>query len=175
LSNISSNGSLRNGALANTDDQYRDRAIPATDLPSTQRHLPLQRMQRCLDQLGIPLRVAWTPNSDSAKHGKIESGCLIIYDETETDAWATLEHEVYEWKLAEVTSDYRTVINSLIESIEKLIYRRKEAFLESIPHVSEVIRKEKHRPDRSSHIPGAEPKPKIKREVKKSSYSSVNV
>jgi hypothetical protein len=103
-------------------------------------------MQRCLDLLGVPLRVAWMPNGNSAKRGEIESGCLIVYDEAVADAWETLEHEVYEWKLREVTHIYRTVINSLIESVEKLTYRNKEAFIESLPRVSEVVRKEKSRP-----------------------------
>lgn len=162
LSKASTNTTLPNRTPTSKDAIGRDCEKPDAEAHSTQRRSPLQRMQRCLDKLGIPLTVAWTPNSNSAKHGEIESGFLIIYDKTETEAWATLEHEVYEWKLREVTCVYRTVINSLIESVEKLTYSRKEAFLESLPHVSEVIRKEKQRPDRSPRIPYASSQRKIK-------------
>ena len=103
------------------------------------------RMQKCLNRLGIPLKVLWTPKTDSAKHGEILSGCLLIYDENELDAWATFEHEVYECKFKEVTYAYRTVINGLIDAVEKLAYDRKERFFEFLPRVSEVIREEQAR------------------------------
>ena len=101
------------------------------------------RMQKCLDQLGIPLKVMWIPKDDSTKHGEISSNCLLIYDRDECEAWLTFEHEVYEFKLKEVTFPYRTLINNLIETIEKLSYERKEKFLEFLPKISETISKEK--------------------------------
>jgi hypothetical protein len=43
----------------------------------------------------------------------------------------------------EVTSVYRTLVNSLIEGFEKLAYERKEKFLEFLPRVAEIISEEK--------------------------------
>ena len=104
-----------------------------------------EHMQSCLDRLGIPLTVMWVPNGKADKHGAINlsSKTLLIFDENENEAWLTFEHEVYEFKFREVTSAYRTLINSLIDGVEKLVYERKEQFLESIPKVNEAIRKEK--------------------------------
>ena len=102
----------------------------------------VERMQSCLDQLAIPLTVVWVPDSNATKHGSIDlsSKTLLIFDEKEKEAWLTFEHEVYEFKFREVTAAYRTIINSLIESVEKLVYQRKEQFLEFIPKVVNVVR-----------------------------------
>ena len=101
------------------------------------------RMQNCLDQLGVPLKVLWIPKANGAKHGEISSNCLLIYDGNESEAWLTFEHEVYEFKFKEVTYAYRTLVNSLIEAVEKLVYERKERFLEFLPKISDAISKEK--------------------------------
>ena len=101
------------------------------------------RMQNCLNRLGVPLKVLWIPKEDGAKHGEIKSNCLLIYDSEESEAWLTFEHEVYEFKLKEVTFPYRTLVNSLIEAVEKLTYERKEKFLEFLPKISQVISREK--------------------------------
>ena len=101
------------------------------------------RMQNCLDRLGVPLKVLWIPKTNSEKHGEISSNCLFIYDGDEREAWLTFEHEVYEFKFKEVTYAYRTLVNSLIETVEKLTYERKEKFLEFLPRVAEMITKEK--------------------------------
>jgi hypothetical protein len=100
-----------------------------------------RKMQECLDRLGLPLRVAWTPNKSQDKHGLIEpsSSTLFLFDQSEEDAWQTFLHEVFEWKLKDVTRVYRTTINGLIEIIEKLSYGEKERFLESIPEIFKVI------------------------------------
>lgn len=100
------------------------------------------KMQNCLDRLGIPLKVVWMPKDDSAKHGEISANCILIYDRNESEAWLTFEHEVYEFKLKEVTFPYRTLINSLIETLEKLTYERKEKFIEFLPKISETISSE---------------------------------
>lgn len=101
------------------------------------------RMQSCLDRLGIPLKVVWTKKAGSAKHGEISSDILFIYDEDEREAWLTFEHEVYEYKFKEVTYAYRTLVNGLIETVEKLAYERKEKFLEFIPKITMIVSKEK--------------------------------
>jgi hypothetical protein len=104
----------------------------------------VEQMQSCLDKLGIPLTVVWVPGRTATKHGSIDlsSKTLLIFDETEKEAWLTFEHELYEYKFREVTAAYRTLINSLIESVEKIVYERKETFLEFIPKFRKIIKKE---------------------------------
>ncbi len=97
------------------------------------------KMQNCLDRLGLPHKVLWMPEASSARHGEIKSNCIIIYDLEEAEAWLTFEHEVYEYKFKEVTQPYRTLVNNLIEAVEKLVYERKEKFIEALPKVSEII------------------------------------
>jgi len=103
----------------------------------------VEQMQSCLDKLGIPLTVVWAPNSNSTNHGSIDlsSKTLLIFDENEKEAWHTFEHEIYEYKFREVTSAYRPVINALVESVEKLVYQRKENFLNFITEIVEIIEK----------------------------------
>ena len=101
------------------------------------------RMQRVLDQLGIPLRVTWTPKDDGDRHGEIISGFLYVYDKNESEAWLTFEHELCEYKFKEVTYAYRTLVNCLIEGFEKLAYERKEKFLEFLPRIQEAVDEQK--------------------------------
>jgi hypothetical protein len=81
-------------------------------------------MQLCLNRLDIPLKVTWIPKTDSAMHGEITSGKLLIYDADEKTAWFTFQHEIAEYKLQSVTRPYRLLANALIETIEKSIYAR---------------------------------------------------
>ena len=108
--------------------------------PSVQK-----RMQKCLDQLDLPLTVAWTPDPDNHRHGLIElsSRTLFLFDENEDEAWQTLIHEALEWKLKDVTAVYRKTVNGLLEILEQLAYDRKETFLESVPGVVAAIMREK--------------------------------
>lgn len=100
------------------------------------------KMQRCLERLGVPLKVLWAPKASSSEHGEISSGCLFIYDRDEREAWLTFEHEIYEYKFKEVTYVYRTLVNGLIETVEKLAYERKERFLEFLPRIAQILREE---------------------------------
>jgi hypothetical protein len=101
------------------------------------------RMQKCLDQLNVPLQVLWIPKDEASKHGEIRSNCILIYDREEAEAWLTFEHEVYEYKFKEVTFPYRTLVNSLIEALEKLTYERKESALTFFAKASKSIREGK--------------------------------
>ncbi len=96
------------------------------------------KMQKILGRLGIPLSVAWIPDDAKSVHGEIKQGTIFIYDQAETDAFATFTHEVIEFKLKEVTKVYRVLINNLIEGYEKLAYQRKEEFIEFIPMLIEA-------------------------------------
>jgi len=101
-----------------------------------------RRLQKCLDQLGIALRVVCVPRTDMPIHGEIKTNVLYIYDENPRDIWLTFEHEVYEHTFKEVTFVYRTIINDLIASVEKIVYERKEKFLNLLPAIAQVIRRE---------------------------------
>jgi hypothetical protein len=103
------------------------------------------KMQRCLDTLGLPLKVAWTPNRNHDKHGLIEesSRTIFLFDEDENEAWATFTHEILEFRLKDVTKTYRSIINALIEVFERLTYERKETFLESIPEILKTIEEQR--------------------------------
>ena len=109
------------------------------------RSLAEARMQNILDRLGIPLKVAWTPNPSHNKHGLIEahSKTLFIFDVKEEDAWQTFTHEILEWKLKALLKVYRDVINGLIEIVEKTCYTKKEEFLEFLPQVFRMVEEEK--------------------------------
>jgi hypothetical protein len=100
-------------------------------------------MQDSLNRLGIPLEVAWLPNAEKDKQGEIvlASKTLFIYSSSESEAWAGLIHEVFEFKFKRVCETYRSIINSLIEALEKVAYQRKEEFLEFIPQVLEEVKK----------------------------------
>jgi len=102
-----------------------------------------EKMRICLDQLGVPLKVVLMPTDESSKHGEIRSNCILIYDRDESEAWLTFEHEIYEYKFKEVTAPYLALINSYVESFEKLAYDRKEKFLEFLPKISRIISEEK--------------------------------
>lgn len=101
------------------------------------------RMQDCLNQLDISLKVCWTPNPEKDRQGEIilSSKTLFIYSSSESEAWQTLTHEIFEFKFKRVCESYRTIINSLIEALEKVAYQRKEEFLEFIPQVFEEVKK----------------------------------
>lgn len=103
------------------------------------------KMQAILEKLGIPLKVVWVSDVDKKVHGLIEesSRTLFIYDVNEEDAWQTLLHETLEWKLREVTRVYRFIINSLIETLEKIAYSRKEEFLEFLPQFFQLVKEER--------------------------------
>ena len=90
-----------------------------------------ERMQKLLDELGVPLTVAWVPKSQNMKHGEIDkaSQTIFIYDVDPEEAWKTLIHEILELKLQDYTRVYRTIINGLIEVLEKTAYAQKEEFL----------------------------------------------
>jgi hypothetical protein len=106
------------------------------------------RMQRVLDRLNVPLRVAYLPGDKSKVHGEIveDSSIMFIFDKEESEAWATFTHEVLEYRLKAVTYVYRTLINKLIEGFEKVAYEKKEVFLSEVPMIVEIVKRERGEP-----------------------------
>ncbi len=80
------------------------------------------QIQECLWRLGVNLTVKWQPDSAKSGHGEIKGNSIFLYDVDESEAWQTFTHEVTEYKLKNVTRPYRSMINSLIEAINKSIY-----------------------------------------------------
>jgi hypothetical protein len=109
------------------------------EIANTQEKLALKQMYAVLSNLGIPLTVCWLPDPRKSAHGEIKNNVICIYDSDETVAMETFVHELLEFKLKLVTEVYRALVNSLIETYEKLCYKRKEEFLDSLPKVLEVI------------------------------------
>ena len=107
----------------------------------------IKRMQSVLDKLGVSLIIVWISKPHAKVHGEIEasSRTLFLYDSDLEQAWRTLIHETLEWKLKRVTRVYRTIINSLIESLEKVAYQQKEEFLEFLPEVFKLIEEERRK------------------------------
>jgi hypothetical protein len=107
----------------------------------TQRKTVQAKMQDVLIRLNLPLTVTWTPDRERDKHGLIEesSRTIFLFDVDESEAWLTFEHEVLEYRLKAVSDIYREMVNSLIEAFERLAYKRKEEFLESVPNVVKLI------------------------------------
>ena len=101
------------------------------------------RMQKCLDDLGVPLSLCLQPDPTKSVHGEIKTGFLYIYDAQEDDAWRTLIHEIIEYRLKDLTAVYRTLINKLIEAVQELAYTRKEKFIEFLPALFETVEKKK--------------------------------
>ena len=116
-------------------------------------HKAQSKMQTCLDRLAIPLAVAWIPKANSSVHGEIKEHALFIYDDSEDEAWATLEHEIYEFRLKDVTATYRQLVNSLIEGVERLTYERKEKFLEFLPQIHDTVSQYRKRRDMELQSP----------------------
>jgi hypothetical protein len=100
-----------------------------------------KKMQACLKRLGIQLYVRWAPDPTKNKHGEISGYIILLYDENEAEAWQTFTHELLEYKFKGVCETYRSIINSLIETLEKLTYSRKEEFLEFVPKALEEMKR----------------------------------
>ena len=99
-----------------------------------------KQMQDCLNQLGINLVILWKPDISKSVHGEIKGNVIFLYDSEKDEAWSTFTHEVTEYKLQAVTRPYRTLVNNLIEAVEKSIYAEKEQFIDFLPQMIEVIK-----------------------------------
>lgn len=103
----------------------------------------LVKMEKCLSELGVPLKLEWSPKPSSKVHGEIKGATIYIYDVNPEDAWSTFLHEIIEFKLKDLTSVYRALINKLIEAIEAITYKQKEEFINFIPSILEAFEKNK--------------------------------
>lgn len=99
-------------------------------------------MTEICNRLGYAgFKVVWTPSPNVNNHGQIDlpNRTIHIFDIDEKDAWITLVHELLELKLRPVLSYYRSLVNILIEFIEKQAYQNKEKFLECLPEAVSTL------------------------------------
>lgn len=103
-----------------------------------------QRMSEVCSKLGLPFKIVWTPDASRSDHGKIDlkNQVILIFDLNEKDAWITLIHEILELKIRPLLQFYRSLVNTLIEFIERHVYQEKEKFLESMPETMMALIKE---------------------------------
>ena len=103
-----------------------------------------ERMNQVCSRLGLPFKAVWTPDSSVKDHGKIDlkNQVILIFDLNEKDAWITLIHEILELKIRPLLQFYRSLVNTLIEFIERHVYWEKEKFLESMPETMTALIKE---------------------------------
>jgi hypothetical protein len=99
-----------------------------------------RKMQEILNRLNLPLRVNWVPDKTRQVHGEIKRHTIFVYDEREYDAIVTFEHEVCEHKFKEATRLYRSMVNSLLDVLEKEVYCRKESFFDFLPILQEAMK-----------------------------------
>jgi len=87
-----------------------------------------------LRKLNIPLQAVWCPDPNSKRHAEIdrENGLLLIYDVDEDSAIDSFIHEILEYRMTHLTALYRSIINYLLEMIDKWAYRKKDEILEQI-------------------------------------------
>jgi hypothetical protein len=113
--------------------------VPASTLSSVTSETP--ETSAAMDK-SPPIVSSSSPEVTEVK--PIKQGTIYIYDSAETDAFATLTHEIVEFKLKEVTRVYRVLVNNLTDGYEKLAYQRKENFIEFIARLMELKKEDLH-------------------------------
>jgi hypothetical protein len=98
------------------------------------------RMRNVLELLGLELDVCYAPNKDMPVYGEIRNKIIYIYASNKKAALETFEHELLEYKFKETTRVYRSIVNSLIDVLEKEVYDRKEAFIDFLPRIHRAIK-----------------------------------
>ncbi|MEM2997135.1 MAG: hypothetical protein QXK52_06460 [Candidatus Bathyarchaeia archaeon] len=93
----------------------------------------LRRLQR-LYGLGSGLEgVMWLPRGGGDLSGEVKGNTVYIYEQDPRRALETLRHEVLDHHLTkEVLDTLISLINLQKSAIERLVYRRKEEFLEKL-------------------------------------------
>ena len=104
-----------------------------------------QKMKSALKALGMGgWEAVWTPRDGGDLHGEtlLSDKLIVVYDKDPETAWATFTHEVLEIKFRDVSRPYRELINAMMGAFDKICYAEKEKFLDSLPHILEVLSQE---------------------------------
>lgn len=78
------------------------------------------------------LTVVWMPGASQDLSGEVKGGRILIYDEEETKAVATLRHEVIDHLVSQAITPYKEVTNLLIQRVNEDAYRRKETIVDAL-------------------------------------------
>ena len=82
------------------------------------------------------LRVIWSPDPHSVRHGEVKGSTILVYDEDPEDALRTLRHEFLDHHISrEVIDPLVQYLNLQKKLIENLIYERKEKIIEGITNL----------------------------------------
>ncbi|MBS7638799.1 hypothetical protein KEJ49_07995 [Candidatus Bathyarchaeota archaeon] len=98
-----------------------------------------RELRRLQARYGLGLRlqeVRWLPTEDRGLSGEVKGNTVYIYDPDPAEALKTLRHEVLDHHLtSEILEPLVGLINLQKSAIERLIYRRKEEFIEKLERV----------------------------------------
>ena len=75
------------------------------------------------------LTVMWMPGASQVLSGEVKGDSIMIYEEEETKAVATLRHEVIDHLVSQAIMPYKEVTNLLIQRVNEDAYRRKESIV----------------------------------------------
>lgn len=108
------------------------RALNAVN-PVTRARLEeeLERFKTVSKQ-GLELRLIWQPRESSPLSGEVKGKTIYIYEQEEGKAIETLTHEFIDYLVTLAIGPYKTVVNSLIKSINRIAYEQKEKTVESL-------------------------------------------
>jgi len=105
------------------------------------------RMNLALRKLGLPLEVSWTPDTKAEHRARldVERGLIHLYSLSEAEAWASLIHEVEEYRLRPLLGFHTALTNTLIDFVQKQAYALKEKALEALSRDIVALAKEAER------------------------------
>ena len=78
------------------------------------------------------LTVVWMPGASQVLSGEVKGDHILIYDEEETKAVATLRHEVIDHLVSQAIMPYKEVTNLLIQRVNEDAYRQKESIVDAL-------------------------------------------
>ncbi|MCK4318522.1 hypothetical protein KAW53_07150 [Candidatus Bathyarchaeota archaeon] len=118
------------GDEAKVEDEVR--ALNAVN-PDTGARLEeeLERFKTVSKQ-GLELRLTWQPREEGSLSGEVKGKTIYIYEQEEGKALETLTHEFIDYLVNLAIEPYKTVVNSLIKSINRIAYEQKEKVVESL-------------------------------------------
>lgn len=95
---------------------------------------------KTVSKQGLELRLTWQPREISPLSGEVKGKTIYIYEQEEGKALETLTHEFIDYLVTLAIDPYKTVVNSLIKSINRIAYEQKEKIVESLRSLLESER-----------------------------------
>jgi hypothetical protein len=82
--------------------------------------------------IGPKLKLKHLPNKNTKLHGEVKGDYLLVYDEDEKSALATLRHEFLDYAISKTIEPYEKIANKLIELLNEEAYLKKERLVEAL-------------------------------------------